>query len=214
MVEDEKFFAWLDGELPPEEVARVEAEVSADPRLSRLADEHRAMTSGLRHAFAEVEAQPVPARLRIDRDEKVVSLADVRARRATPVWAQMAALAATLAVVLASPEALIDEMYRQDPDLAARGLGADSLQALTTVTALLVIAWSLAAIVLAVFVFRRAGWARYALLGSTGGAGGLCLVASLQAPFLVVPLLACVATFSLLLRTDVRDWFARSPSNP
>jgi hypothetical protein len=123
-------------------------------------------------------------------------------------------MAATLAVVLASPEALIDEMYRQDPDLAARGLGTDSLQALTTFTALLVIAWSLAAIVLAVLVFRRAGWARYALLGSTGGAGGLCLVASLQAPFLVVPLLACVATFSLLLRADVRDWFTRSPSNP
>ena len=49
MVEDEKFFAWLDGELSPEEAARVEAEVSADPRLSRLANEHRAMTSGLRH---------------------------------------------------------------------------------------------------------------------------------------------------------------------
>jgi hypothetical protein len=104
MVEDEKFFAWLDGELPPDEAARVEAEVAADPRLSRLADEHRAMTRGLRQAFAEVESQPVPERLRrpIDQDEKVVSLADARAvqaaRRATPVWAQMAALAATLAV--------------------------------------------------------------------------------------------------------------------
>jgi hypothetical protein len=104
MVEDEKFFAWLDGELSPEESARVEAEVSADPRLSRLADEHRAMTSGLRHAFGAIEARPVPDRLRmaIDRDEKVASLADVRAlqasRKAPPVWAQMAALAATLAV--------------------------------------------------------------------------------------------------------------------
>ena len=104
MVEDEKFFAWLDGELPPEEAARVEAEVAADPRLSRLADEHRAMTSGLRQAFAEVEAKPLPYRLRsaIGRDEKVVSLADARAvqaaRRAPPVWAQLAALAATLAV--------------------------------------------------------------------------------------------------------------------
>ena len=103
MVEDEKFFAWLDGELSPEEAARVEAEVATDARLSRLADEHRAMTSGLRHAFAEIEAKPVPDRLRmaIDRDEKVVSLADARAvqtaRKVPPVWAQMAALAATLA---------------------------------------------------------------------------------------------------------------------
>jgi len=104
MVEDEKFFAWLDGELSPEEAARVEAEVAADPRLSRLADEHRAMTSGLRHAFAQVEAAPVPERLRssMGRDEKVASLAEMRAlqaaRKAPPVWTQMAALAATLAV--------------------------------------------------------------------------------------------------------------------
>ena len=102
MVEDEKFFAWLDGELPPEEAARVAAEVAADPHLSRLAEEHRAMTSGLCHAFAEVESQPVPERLQIDRDEKIVSLANARAvqaaRRVPPVWAQMAALAATLAV--------------------------------------------------------------------------------------------------------------------
>ena len=104
MVEDEKFFAWLDGELSPEEAARVEAEVSADPRLSRLANEHRAMTSGLRDAFVQVEMTPVPERLRssIDRNEKVVGIAEVRAlrtaRKAPPVWAQMAALAATLAV--------------------------------------------------------------------------------------------------------------------
>jgi hypothetical protein len=123
-------------------------------------------------------------------------------------------MGATLAVVLASPESLIDEMYRQDPNLASRDLGTDSLQTLTTVTSALVIAWSVAAIVLAVFVLRRSGWARYGLLGSAGGAGGLCAVASLQAPFLVVPLLACVVTFSLLLRSDVRDWFSRSPSNP
>jgi hypothetical protein len=104
MVEDDTFFAWLDGELSPEEAARVEAEVAADPRLSRLADGHRAMTTGLRHAFAQVEAKPVPDWLRrpIDGDEQVVDLAEVRsvhaARRAPPIWAQMAALAATLAV--------------------------------------------------------------------------------------------------------------------
>ena len=64
MVEDEKFFAWLDGELPADEAARVETEVAADPRLSLLAEEHRKMTGGLRGAFGEVETQPVPERLR------------------------------------------------------------------------------------------------------------------------------------------------------
>ena len=106
MVEEEKFFAWLDGELPADEAARVEAEVAADPKLSRLAVEHRAMAAGLRSAFGTVEAQPVPERLHrlVEQDggEKVVSLADARASRAVSrapsLWVQMGALAATLAV--------------------------------------------------------------------------------------------------------------------
>ena len=106
MIEEEKFFAWLDGELPADEAARVEAEVASDPELSRLADEHRAMTTGLRGAFGSVEAQQVPERLRQSiesaRGEKVVNLADARAsrevRRAPSLWVQMGALAATLAV--------------------------------------------------------------------------------------------------------------------
>ena len=104
MVDDETFFAWLDGELPPEEAARVQAEVATDPRLSRLADEHRAMAVDLRNAFAEVEARPLPGRLEraFDRDDKIAGLAEARAVRAArkppSIWVQMAALAATLAV--------------------------------------------------------------------------------------------------------------------
>ena len=89
MVDDETFFAWLDGELPPEEAARVQAEVATDPRLSRLADEHRAMAVDLRNAFAEVEARPLPGRLEraFDRDDKIAGLAEARAvRAATRRW--------------------------------------------------------------------------------------------------------------------------------
>ena len=79
MIEEEKFFAWLDGELPPEEAARVEPRLRPIP-LSRLAAEHRAMTGGLRDAFAEVEGQPVPERSpaagKRRRDDTVVRLAD------------------------------------------------------------------------------------------------------------------------------------------
>lgn len=106
MIEEEKFFAWLDGELPADEAAQVEAEVAADPELSRLAEEHRAMATGLRNAFGSVEAQRVPERLQrsieSDPGEKVVGLAGARAsrevRRAPSLWVQMGALAATLAV--------------------------------------------------------------------------------------------------------------------
>ena len=105
MVEEEKFFAWLDGELPPEEAARVAAEVAADPELSRMAEEHRAMAAGLRGAFGSRRGA---ARARTS----ACSGADKRSagcrtrsgtvgsrrERATPLWAQLTALAATLAV--------------------------------------------------------------------------------------------------------------------
>jgi hypothetical protein len=104
MVEEEKFYAWLDGELPPEEASRVGAAVAADPELSRLASEHREMAASLRSAFASVDEQPVPEGLLAavkSREVSVVDLDHVRAarnRRAPPIWAQAAALAATLAV--------------------------------------------------------------------------------------------------------------------
>jgi hypothetical protein len=104
MVEEEKFYAWLDGELAPEEAGRVAAAVAADPELSRLANEHRAMAAGLRSAFATIDEQPVPDRLvgaAQGRGAEIVDLAQARSgrgRRAPPIWAQAAALAATLAV--------------------------------------------------------------------------------------------------------------------
>ena len=105
MVEDEKFFAWLDGELPADEAARVETEVAADARLSLLAEEHRKMAAGLRGAFGEVNAQPVPERLAgvVSQGRgKVVDLTEARERRSDrkqpSLWVQMGALAATLAI--------------------------------------------------------------------------------------------------------------------
>ena len=102
MIEEEKFFAWLDGELGPEEATRVEADVAADPELSRKAEQHRALAASLRGAFATVSAAPVPDRIRdTAQGSNVVDLAharESRQRRNAPLWAQAAALAATLAV--------------------------------------------------------------------------------------------------------------------
>ncbi len=107
MVEEEEFFAWLDGELSPDDAARVAAEVAADGELSRRAQEHRAMTSELRGAFGTVEAQPVPEWLEraieTGFDSKIVDIGEARAtreRRAQPLWVQAAAIAATLVVGL------------------------------------------------------------------------------------------------------------------
>jgi hypothetical protein len=107
MVEQNEFFAWLDGELSPDDAARVEAEVAADGELARRAQEHGAMTSQLRGAFGTVEAQPVPERLQraiqTGSDSMIVDIGEARSareRRAQPLWVQAAALAATLVVRL------------------------------------------------------------------------------------------------------------------
>jgi hypothetical protein len=106
MVTDETFFAWLDGELAPDEAARVGAEVAADPRLSALAADHRAMQARLKGAFDPLLDRPLPdalkAAVRSDPRSDVVDLAQAKARRddarrwrSAPQWA---AMAATLAV--------------------------------------------------------------------------------------------------------------------
>lgn len=103
MVSDEKFFAWLDGELNSEEMRAVEAEVARDPELKQRAEAHRAMEGRLRGAFAGIAERPVPAGIAaLAADQKVASIAGARdrqlARSGMPVWQQAAAMAATLAL--------------------------------------------------------------------------------------------------------------------
>jgi len=104
MVNDETFFAWLDGDLDAGEAARVEAEVAADPRLSAMAAEHRAMQVRLKGAFDTVIAAPMPERLaaaaRTPQQAEVIDFAEARKKRdrAWPSVAQWSAMAATLAI--------------------------------------------------------------------------------------------------------------------
>lgn len=127
MVEDEKFFAWLDGELEPDEAARVEAVVAANPELSRIAQEHRAMAASLKSAFDTVAAAPVPERISARPQDNVVDFAQARAvraeRRSPALWAQAAALAATLAIGVFTGNLLTSSMSAKGPTspIAAEG---------------------------------------------------------------------------------------------
>ena len=60
---DDKFFAWLDGELEGAEAAEMAARVESDPELAALAEEHRAMGARLKSAFDSVAEAQVPDRL-------------------------------------------------------------------------------------------------------------------------------------------------------
>jgi hypothetical protein len=100
MMDDEKFFAWLDGELEPAEAAQMEAKVAADAELKRLADRHLALGSQLRSAFDPVAGAPVPEKLQaaLRPTAQVIDFGAAKRARSMPAVAQWTAMAATLAI--------------------------------------------------------------------------------------------------------------------
>lgn len=101
MIEDELFFAWLDGELDEEQAARVAAQVAASPELTARAAEFRRLNASLRDAFAPVlEADVPPPQFQsaqvIDFGARAAP-SEKRGWFAVPQWA---AMAATLALGL------------------------------------------------------------------------------------------------------------------
>ena len=102
MTEDEKFFAWLDGELGPAEAAEMEAKVASDPKLARLAQRHEGLGARLRGAFDPIAEGPVPEHLNAAVRPPTNVIEVTRAKRAwsIPSLPQWAAMAATLAVGL------------------------------------------------------------------------------------------------------------------
>lgn len=99
MIDDEKFFAWLDGELPADEAARIAEQVGVDPALEVRAAEHRALAARLRAGFDPLMDERVPPPRFAPAD--VVDLSarrELRGPRGSFGLPQWAAMAATLAV--------------------------------------------------------------------------------------------------------------------
>jgi hypothetical protein len=105
MSDDDKFFAWLDGELEGAEAAEMAARVDSDPALAAIADRHRAMQARLNNAFDKVAAAPIPEPIRATATLGRSNVVDLgarrdRARRAIPALPQWAMIAATLVLGL------------------------------------------------------------------------------------------------------------------
>jgi hypothetical protein len=100
MTDDEKFFAWLDGELPPAEAAEMEAKVAADPALAQLAGQHRNLGARLKGVFDPIAAAPIPDQLQaaLSPSAKVIDFAVAKRARSMRPLPQWAAMAATLAI--------------------------------------------------------------------------------------------------------------------
>lgn len=102
MIEDEEFFAWLDGELDDAAAARVKAQVAASPELTVRAAGHRVLAGELRGAFAPVLEETVPPP-RFAPAEVIDFGARATERKQRRGWfeaPQWAAMAATLALGL------------------------------------------------------------------------------------------------------------------
>jgi hypothetical protein len=99
-MEDEIFFAWLDGELDPAERTNVEAAIADDPALAARAEAHLAMHARLKSAFAPILDEPVPDGIAAAARDNVFLFDNRRSRWALPSVVQWAAMAATLLVGL------------------------------------------------------------------------------------------------------------------
>jgi hypothetical protein len=136
MIDDERFFAWLDGELEPAEAAAVDAIVAADLALQRRAADHRALGGRLSDAFNPIADAALPDRLSAaarlpEADVVDLTVARERRRQAYPMWAQWAAMAATLGVGIVTGS-LLDgttstPIARENGQLVASGELEDGL---------------------------------------------------------------------------------------
>ena len=103
MKDDEEFYAWLDGELDDEAASKVAARVAADPALTNLAEQHRALGMTLRNAFDPIASSPVSEHIlaAARTGASVIDFGTSNDRRSgrfgLPQWA---AIAATLVVGL------------------------------------------------------------------------------------------------------------------
>jgi len=117
---DERLIAYVDGELPPAERARLEAEIAADPGLAARLARHRALADGVSAAYATVLEEPIPPRL-----TAAASAANDRAVRAHPArFAPWAAAAAALVVGVVAGRVVgptSATLVAQDGSLTAQG---------------------------------------------------------------------------------------------
>jgi hypothetical protein len=115
----------------------------------------------------------------------------------------------SVVAVLAAPDTLLDEVYRQNPDLRSEGITPSTLRSTVIVAGTLLVLWAVSAAVLAVFAWRGRSWAWTALLVSACCASGLCLIAAVTSPPMLVSLALCAPAIPLLLRPEVRAFVAR-----
>jgi hypothetical protein len=110
-----------------------------------------------------------------------------------------------------SPDFLMRVLEEQQPGLVEEGVTLEQVRSTVFAYAGAFIVWCLIALTLAGFAMARRAWARRGLMASAAFSAVGCLVFVLDAPVVVVPAAAAIATVACLRRVEVRRWFAHAP---
>lgn len=146
------------------------------------------------------------------------SAADPARRPAAVTWAcvltwvfsslALLGVTVTLVALALDPDLLLDEVRDRDPELLDAAGGASRLIDSTFVLGIVVVVWSLAAVVVAVAAFLGRPWGRTLLAVSAALSGGLALVTSVGALPMLLPMVASAVALACLLRPESRAWYA------
>jgi hypothetical protein len=113
-----------------------------------------------------------------------------------------------LAIAGLSPDFLMSLLEQQQPELVEDGLTLEQLRTTVFAVAGAFVVWCLVALVLAGFAMARRAWARRGLMVSAAFSAVACFALVLNAPLVLVPAAAAIATVVCLRRVEVRRWFS------
>lgn len=114
----------------------------------------------------------------------------------------------SLALLISQPEVLLEEVRRQDPDLANSGVTDSLLITTSYVSGAVVMLWSALTIALAVLTIGRRPWAALGLMFCAIVCAAFSLVATFASVGALIPATAALITVNCLRRPEVREWFS------
>jgi hypothetical protein len=213
----------LDAVWPPQQSARAPEQSARPTEEPARPPEQPAAPSGPREqppAYGEwpqAWAAPAPPATSAYGSRPATTTARTSSRPAALLWAAVVTwvftslstivLAGSMLVLARDSKLVLDKMHAQNPDLASQGISDHTILVVCYVMCAAFIAWAVVAAVLAALAFRRVRWAWYALVISTTGVIGICVLGSIGSLLLLVPLAAAAAAISMLVRPEVRRWF-------
>ncbi len=118
-------------------------------------------------------------------------------------------LVVSILTLAGDSQPVLDQAFRQNPQLAEQGFSRHDLLVMLYVVIALVLAGSAAAATFAALLYRGRRWAYYALLAAASLSSLFFLVSALGSLIGLLPLAASVGTIVFLVRPEVRAWVVR-----